>query len=547
MEETKPFLRIERALENIHRIREKMLEKWKVGNTIAGRFVIHQIKSGGMGIVFIYYDSEFQLPFALKTVKDKYLWHEKIKENFKREALAWNLLDKHPNIVQLAYVEKFEERLFIVMEYIPPDYFQRSTLADYLVSPMNLRQCLQWGIDFCHGMEHAKAHGISAHRDIKPQNILIAPGGRLKITDFGLAKIWDGVDVPLSIEKELRSKEDLGFMKTKGGSVAGTLPYMAPEQFEGYADVRSDIYAFGIVLYQMASGGSLPFITQGLENWRKAHQRESPEQLNSKLFPIISQCLNKDPTDRFQNFGDLRKAIGALYLKVIGKEPSSPPQGRMMNAAEHMHKGVSFASIGLLNKAFAEYQEAIRLQPDLAEAYFNWGKDLFDNNQIESAIPKLQEAIRLNPNYREAYTYLGVAYYLKGLFESAIDCHQKAIQLNPNSFDNYYYLGRDILDEFMESLDRKSNLLINVDISEFKSHLDRFEKSLGRLDNAIASFKKAIRLKPDFPDAYYLLGRAFEFQGELDKAIDAYQKALSIKPDWTDVQIRLASALINKE
>jgi len=76
--------------------------------------------------------------------------------------------------------------------------------------------------------------------------------------------------------------------------------FEVPEVVNGEANTtHSDIYAFGIVLYQMASGGSLPFITQGLENWRKAHQRESPEQLNSKLFPIISQCLNKDPTDRF--------------------------------------------------------------------------------------------------------------------------------------------------------------------------------------------------------------------------------------------------------
>ncbi|MGA7075465.1 MAG: serine/threonine-protein kinase [Halobacteriota archaeon] len=143
-------------------------------------------------------------------------------------------LETHPYIVRAHFVDRIANRNYIAMSYVAPNEEGINSLAGYLQShPPDLSQCLRWAIQICYGMEHAYSRGIRAHRDLKPANILIGYDNTVKITDFGLA----------------------GVLEVEGA--AGTPSHMPPEQFTDAAscDERSDIYAFGVVLYQMVTGG----------------------------------------------------------------------------------------------------------------------------------------------------------------------------------------------------------------------------------------------------------------------------------------------------
>jgi len=125
--------------------------------------------------VYVCYDRRARQTYALKTFQDKYLYSDRIKSNFQHEALAWVLLDHHPNIVQAVSVEALDNRLFIVLEYVEPDREGRNTLAQFLKSPINLIQALRWAMQFCTGWR-TRFPRRHPHRDIKPDNLMISTG-----------------------------------------------------------------------------------------------------------------------------------------------------------------------------------------------------------------------------------------------------------------------------------------------------------------------------------------------------------------------------------
>src|SRR6185436_6297790 len=139
-------------------------------------------------------DFETKQVCALKTFRDELLVDAAARQMFKREADKWVSLGDHPFILAARSVRDIASRLFVKMDFIPPDDEGRVTLADHLAfksRPIGLEQTLEWGIQFCLAMEHANAHGVQCHRDIKPQNILIGPGRILKVSDFGLALVGE--------------------------------------------------------------------------------------------------------------------------------------------------------------------------------------------------------------------------------------------------------------------------------------------------------------------------------------------------------------------
>jgi serine/threonine protein kinase len=208
---------------------------------------------------------------ALKTFRDELLANPAAREAFKKEALLWVNLGEHPFILAARWVEEAFGRLFVAMDYIAPDAEGRVSLADHLAHAngrLDTNQILEWAIQFCIGMEHANSRGIECHRDIKPANILISRDGILKISDFGLASAaeaaWrqrNGHGVMLAAAD---SNMSFGFslIETDGKKLCGTPGYMPPEVLRGESpDRRSDIYSFGLVLWQMAAGSPvLPFL-----------------------------------------------------------------------------------------------------------------------------------------------------------------------------------------------------------------------------------------------------------------------------------------------
>ena len=232
------------------------------------------------------------IPFALKTIIPEHLADIKVTERFLKEANVWIELGNHSCIVHAYGVDEIAGQLFIWVQYIAPNEQGINSLAGYLKQcPPTLGQSLRWAIQVCYGMEYAYSKGVRAHRDLKPENIMISPEGNALVTDFGLAGIPDAshsrTDSPLTVGSRAGTRAG----KTQMGEVFGTPTYMSPEQFTDFArcDERSDIYSFGVVLFQMASGGQLPFDLTGgnWEAWFTAHSQAPVPQLNSPLFPMI--------------------------------------------------------------------------------------------------------------------------------------------------------------------------------------------------------------------------------------------------------------------
>jgi serine/threonine protein kinase len=201
---------------------------WEIGDSIHNRWEIHRILSGGMGVVYVVYDHEHRETYAAKTFQDEiFIRSPLIAQRFTQEALAWVNLDEHQNIVQARMVHNIGGKPYLFLEYVSGG--DLGGWIGTLQLTEDLPRVLRLAIHFCDGMAHALSKGIKAHRDIKPQNCLITDDGTLKVTDFGLAKVFD--DTSLT-ETETPDAASLSISLTRTGIGAGTPTHMAPEQFD---------------------------------------------------------------------------------------------------------------------------------------------------------------------------------------------------------------------------------------------------------------------------------------------------------------------------
>jgi serine/threonine protein kinase len=346
---------------------------YKKGDFIGQKYeVFGVLGEGGFGIVYLVYSHSTENIYALKTFRDEYLEDAQTRERFKKEAQIWIDLERHPYLVRAHFVDEISGRLFIAMEFIAPDEQGLNSLDAYLKRrPPDLAQTLRWAIQFCHGMEYAYSRGIKAHRDIKPANILIGQDKTVKISDFGLAGVI-GSSKAISGVKLNIQKGKIGFScQTMEGVGFGTPTHMPPEQFTNAVgcDERSDIYSFGIVLYQMAKGGELPFFASlprddSYEESRrfwvemyKLHGQAAVPKLNSLLSPVIQRCLEKEPKRRYQTFKELRINLEMLLKKQTG-EVVKVPGLKELETWEFINKGICYGMLGKNDEAIKCFEIA---------------------------------------------------------------------------------------------------------------------------------------------------------------------------------------------
>src|SRR2546427_1756497 len=312
------------------------------GITLGNRYrLVRRLGAGGFGVVFLARDMTTHRDVALKTFRDKFLADPEQRRAFEREARVWLMLGRHGSIVEAKGVEYLHGRLFIVMEFVRSDSSGRVSLSDYLKHPgrgLAQKQVVKWAIQFCLGMEYANSHGLQSHRDIKPANILITPGGDLKIGDFGLARagqtfsLTPGRTRSGELEPMARQRAAHLWSNNRYDGIGGTLGYIPPEVLLGQAaDVRSDIYSFGLVLHQMATCNSMPpFLPKG-DLSVSAFMRDDlvnmvgqcvPE-VSGPLGPIIQKCLKPEPTVRFGSFAELREALEGIPNRSVVPQATS--------------------------------------------------------------------------------------------------------------------------------------------------------------------------------------------------------------------------------
>ncbi len=343
--------------------------RWQIGDKIENRYEIHDLKRGGFGIVYLCYNHEYKEPVAIKTFQAKYFNSQKARDDFTREALTWIKLDKHKNVVKAKYINNIEGQPYIFLEYVAC-----GNLDDWLYTKQfDIPLALNYALQFCNGMEYAYEKMRLVHRDIKPGNILLTRDKTVKITDFGLAKARE------TKAEETAVPQDVSYVQS---STAGTLPYMAPEQFTGKEiDTRADIYAFGIVLYQMAAG-SYPYSRKN--SWMEMHLKESPlpikQNIPRELNAVIHKCLEKEPSRRYQNFSELKAELSKIYVGLTGERIIEEPPEEL-EAGELINKGAALGNLGRYQEAISSFQKFIEFAPPQYAEHVKRAKDII--NQIK--------------------------------------------------------------------------------------------------------------------------------------------------------------------
>ena len=267
-----------------------------IGHTISHYRILEKLGEGGMGVVYKAEDTKLKRIVALKFLPRGLEAHEPERARFLQEAQAASALN-HPNVCTIYDIADQDDQQFMVMEFV-----EGKTLRQ-MIPVQKMQDAITYAIQIGEALQEAHSKGV-VHRDIKTDNIMVNTKNQVKVMDFGLAKLKGSLKL------------------TKTSSTVGTLAYMAPEQIQGEeVDARSDIFSFGVVLYEMLTG-HLPFRGEHEAAMMYSILNEEPESLQkylldapSELLHVLSRALEKDPNDRYQNVAEM-----VIDLRRLKKE-----------------------------------------------------------------------------------------------------------------------------------------------------------------------------------------------------------------------------------
>jgi serine/threonine-protein kinase len=317
--------------------------------TIEQYEIIRKLGAGGSGVVYLANDSLLQRPVVLKILRTGTLSAEQLRTTILREARLASAIE-HPNVCAIYEVGETGDEGYIVMQYVP------GQSLDSLIArgPAVLQLVLSIGIQIADGLQAAHALGIF-HRDLKPQNVMLTDGGLVKILDFGLARRLHPDDGSFDPSKPgLARDASIAATYTARG---GTIRYMAPEQFvTGHSSVQSDVWALGVILYELASGRH-PFARLEAEDFQivRAIQFSEPfditeivRDISPELKSVIATCLEKTPGARYASAAEVREALKTIMKALqieTGVIPGDAAANLPVSAAEQEMRNTGFLSM----------------------------------------------------------------------------------------------------------------------------------------------------------------------------------------------------------
>ncbi len=512
-------------------------EFYKVGEKICGRYEVSAIHHGAMGVVYGCFDHETKLPRALKTVRARYAHDKQVLSMFEGEATVWISLEKHPYIVRAYLVERFKNLPYVITEYVRGPEGMEGDLRGWLGHPrLTLPVAVAMALQIAQGMQHAvrKVPNL-VHRDLKPANILVNGDGKAMVTDFGLVQAAQ--------------------------SDAGTPAYMSPEQWRGDAlDARSDIYAYGCILFEMFTAHRL-FPASSERDWEQVHLERLPVTLTSlepelpgEIDHFVRRCLEKGPTVRPQSWDEVVAFFAEWYHRLTGKAVVLNFSSLAFDTAELVDASYSLGKLNRHVEVLLICDRILAIDPNLAIAWYNKSLSLSDLKRYPEALEACDNALNISDKFVRAWLLKGNVFFISKRYEEAVETYDHAIALDPNdalAWKNcalaLYRLKR--YEESIKAYDK--GLAIEQDDADAWNSKGYVLLNVGRSVEAVHAFDRALEIDQTFTFAWNNKGNALRDLRHYDEAIQAYDRALAINQrdpvSWYNKGLALHDLSLYKE
>jgi serine/threonine protein kinase/Tfp pilus assembly protein PilF len=520
-----------------------------VGQTISHYQILEKLGEGGMGIVYKARDLKLERVVAIKLLSSHISDSPESNSRFLQEAKATAALN-HPNIINVYEIDEYHGSLFMVMEYIDGQTLHSFLSKTKSGDSVSVNQAIGWTIEIASGLKAAHDKNI-IHRDIKPANIMIPHGGQPKIMDFGLAKLRSSIGI------------------TRTGTSLGTLSYMSPEQAQGQAaDTRSDIWALGVVLYEMLTGEQ-PFKSEheaGLLYLIMNEEPPLPSEMDKRiphlLDSVMSKMLQKDRNKRYQSMEELINTLVAVRSDIESRKSEVKTKAIAVLPFGNISpdKESDYFSDGLTEELIANLSrlKGVRLIPRTTSMQYKGtnkdaqtiGRELGIRYILAGTVRKFQDNLRITVELVDvdADAQLWAETY-KGKIEDVFDIQEK--------------VSTQIVDALMVKLTPSEQVVLTkrstVHPEAFDCYLRAreflYRRTKSSLQFAIQLFQRAIELDTRYAAAYAGLGEAYATlhydydtrDAWIEKAIESSLKALMYDSTVAEAYAALALAYFSKK